>query len=51
MKLELKKLKDLEIGDKFYPASQRGKKSQTFFLVRGKCEFNQQYGSPTRKVL
>lgn len=49
MKLELKKLKDLEIGDKFYPASQHGKKSQTFFIVRGKCEFNIQYGSFTRK--
>jgi hypothetical protein len=49
MKLELKQLRDLEIGDKFYPASQHGKAAaKVFFIVDGKPEFNIRHGSATR---
>lgn len=41
-------LKDLEIGDKFYPASQIGKRTP-YFLVCGLPEFNKGHGSATRK--
>lgn len=51
MKLELKKLSDLEIGDKFYPASQHGKRKIIFYIVDGKPRFNPQYGSPTRQCI
>lgn len=51
MKVELKKLKELEIGDKFYPASQHGKKAPTFFIVDGKSEFNLGHGSATRMCI
>lgn len=43
-------LKDLQIGDKFYPASQHGKK-YTIYEVKGKSEFNARHGSATRMCL
>lgn len=41
------KLKDLQVGDKFYPASKEGKATPIYEVV-GKLEFNPRHGSATR---
>lgn len=41
-------LRDLQIGDKFYPASQQNKKKKDVFEVVGRSVFNIRHGSPTR---
>jgi len=44
------KLKELEIGDKFYPASKVGK-ATPIWTVSGPVTFNTRHGSPTRMCL
>jgi hypothetical protein len=41
-------LRDLQIGDKFYPASRQLQKSPIYEVI-GKLEFNPGHGSATRK--
>jgi hypothetical protein len=43
-------LKELSIGDKFYPKSKAGKKTP-YYIVHGKPVFNPRHGSPTRSCL
>jgi hypothetical protein len=42
------RLKDLRVGDRFYPASLQGKKNCPTYEVTGKLEFNARHGSATR---
>lgn len=43
------KLRDLEIGDRFISAASPNKRTAITYRVFGKCEFNIQAGTATRK--
>lgn len=43
-------LRDLQIGDKFYPASKRDK-ATPIYQVHGEPEFNSGHGSATRRCI
>jgi hypothetical protein len=43
-------LKELEIGDRFYPKS-KAEKATPIWLVHGKPEFNLRHGSATRQCV
>lgn len=45
------KLKELSIGDIFYPASQSTKKNKITFRVAGPNEFSIRHGSPVRRCV
>lgn len=45
------KLRELSIGDHFYPASQSNKKSKKTFRVAGPNEFSIRHGSPVRRCV